>query len=68
MKLAEKVRHNVANTFVAFEGQELRVAISLGVTCFKEDDTETTVFRRPTQRCIKLKIKGATGLRWFYKV
>ncbi|MFQ5672888.1 MAG: GGDEF domain-containing protein [Nitrospinales bacterium] len=58
VKLAEKVRQNVEDGSVTFEGQELRVTISLGATPFKENDTEATIFQRADAAMYRAKNKG----------
>ena len=58
VRLAEKVRYNVENSSVIFKGQPLKVTVSLGVSPFKEKDTEAKVFQRVDAAMYQAKNKG----------
>ena len=56
--VAEKIRKRVEENFSLEKGQKLFVTISLGLTAFKENDTEDSVFQRADQALFKAKSNG----------
>ena len=57
-KVAEKVRLKVEENFSLDKGQKLSVTVSLGLTQFKEKDTEDSVFQRADQALYAAKSNG----------
>jgi len=57
-KVAEKIRRQVEEIFSLEKGQKLSVTISLGLTQFKEKDTEDSVFQRADQAVYQAKANG----------
>ena len=57
-KVAEKIRRQVEENFSLDKGQKLSVTISLGLTQFKENDSEDSVFQRADQALYKAKTNG----------
>lgn len=57
-KVAEKIRRQVEKKFSLDKGQKLSVTISLGLTQFKENDSEDSVFQRADQALYKAKTNG----------
>jgi diguanylate cyclase (GGDEF)-like protein len=57
-KVAEKIRRQVEESFSLDKGQKLSVTVSLGLTPFKEDDTEDRVFQRADQAVYRAKTDG----------
>jgi len=58
IKVAEKIREQVEESFSMDKGEKLSVTISLGLTQFKEQDTEDEVFQRADQALYKAKTNG----------
>ncbi len=57
-KVAEKIRRQVEESFCWEKGQKLSVTISLGLTQFIENDSESSVFQRADQALYKAKSEG----------
>ena len=57
-KVAEKILGQVEENFSLDKGQKLSVTISLGLTQFKENDSEDSVFQRADQALYKAKTNG----------
>jgi diguanylate cyclase (GGDEF)-like protein len=56
--VAEKIRREMSEDFSLDKGQKLSVTVSLGLTQFKENDTEDSVFQRADQALYKAKTNG----------
>jgi diguanylate cyclase (GGDEF)-like protein len=56
--VAEKIRRDMEENFSLEKGQKMSVTISLGLTQFKENDTEDSVFQRADQALYKAKNNG----------
>lgn len=57
-KDADKIRNQVKKDFFIDKGNELKVTLSLGVTCLKEGDTEETFFDRADKALYMAKRNG----------
>jgi diguanylate cyclase len=57
-KDADKIRNQVKKDFFLDKDKELKVTLSLGVTCLKEDDTEESFFERADQALFMAKRTG----------
>jgi diguanylate cyclase (GGDEF)-like protein len=57
-RVAEKIRLKVEENFSLDKGQKLSVTVSLGLTQFKEKDTEDSVFQRADQALYAAKSNG----------
>lgn len=57
-KVAEKIRHNVADSYCLDKGKKLSATISLGMTELKEHDTDESVFKRADQALYLAKSRG----------
>lgn len=55
---ANKIRNQVKKDFFVDKGNELKVTLSLGVTCAKEGDTEETFFERADKALYMAKRNG----------
>ncbi len=55
---ADKIRNQVKNDFFVDKGNELKVTLSLGVTCAKEGDTEESFFERADKALYLAKRNG----------
>lgn len=57
-KLAEKIRKGVEKEYFVDKDQKLKVTISLGVACVKEDESELELFERADKAMYVAKRKG----------
>ncbi len=57
-RLAEKVRYEVERDYFVDKEIEMKVTVSLGVSCLKEGDTEQLVFDRADKALYKSKENG----------
>ena len=58
LKVAEKVRAQIESHQLTNKGAVLKVMATIGITCFKEGDVETTVFERADKALYQGKQNG----------
>ncbi|GJL78136.1 MAG: hypothetical protein NPINA01_11250 [Nitrospinaceae bacterium] len=58
VKLAEKIRQGVEKDYFIDKDRKMKVTISLGVACVRDDDTELTLFERADKALYLAKENG----------